>query len=40
MTKYQNVTAFTMLLTPKQSITCYVNDPDITGNFLKENFLG
>ena len=38
MTKYRNVIAFTTPLTPEQSITCYVNDPDTIADFLREYF--
>ena len=38
MTQYRNVIAFTTPLTPEQSITCYVNDPDTIADFLREYF--
>ena len=36
MTQYRNVIAFTTPLTPEQTITCYVTDPDTIADFLKE----
>ena len=38
MTQYRNVIAFTTPLTPEQTITCYVTDPDTIADFLKEYF--